>query len=182
MKYVLAYKFSQDPLEVFSSATRSRCGHNNSPTAHQFESVYKCLLIHCEVTGSQIANCQLNDHTHYKLPNFETLSFYVVVVSYIAGFAVWQVLQTVNRNPCICALTSDENTSILVTLKQYSLNPKTGLINASPDVIYLWKLAEKEFKILQTNHLNKKSIIEVLVIKCLRNMHKSVFKFLHDHV
>jgi len=57
LKYVLAYKFSQDHLEIFFSAVRSRGGHNYNPTARQFESAYKCLLIHCEVTGSQTANC-----------------------------------------------------------------------------------------------------------------------------
>ena len=105
-------------MKFFFSAIRSRGGHNNSPTARQFESAYKRLLIHCEVTGSQIANCldqtpisiltvssnrksqiipseiqcldanlkddifesQLNDHTYYKLAEFETLSFYVVDV------------------------------------------------------------------------------------------------------
>ena len=35
-KYVLAYKYSQDHLEVFVSAIRSRGGHNNK-TACQFE-------------------------------------------------------------------------------------------------------------------------------------------------
>ena len=57
LKYILAYKFSQDHLQVFFSAIRSRGGHNNNPTARQFESAYKRLLIHCEVTGSQNANC-----------------------------------------------------------------------------------------------------------------------------
>ena len=52
-----------------------------------------------------IFESQLNDHTYYKLPEFETLSFYVVdVVSYIAGFVIRQVIQIVNCNPCICAL------------------------------------------------------------------------------
>jgi len=56
LKYVLAYKFSQDHLEIFFSAVRSCGGHNNNPTARQFESAYK-RLIHCEVIGSQNANC-----------------------------------------------------------------------------------------------------------------------------
>jgi hypothetical protein len=70
-----------------------------------------------------------------------------------------------------------------VNLKQYSSNTKGGLINASPDVIYLCKLAESEFRIIeQTDNLNKKNIMEILVIKCLRNMNKSVFKSLHGHM
>ncbi|XP_025199233.1 uncharacterized protein LOC112598200 [Melanaphis sacchari] len=126
----------------------------------------------------------LNEHDYYKLPEFETLSHYVVdVVSYKSGFVVKKVKKIVKCNVCISALTSTEHTSRLVNLKQYSSNTKGGLINASPDVIYLCKLAESEFRIIeQTNNLNKKNIMEVLVIKCLRNMNKSVFKSLHDHM
>jgi len=48
-------------------------------------------------------------------------------------------------------------TSRLVNLKQYSSNIKGGFLNALPDVIYLRKLAESEFRIIeQTNNLNKK--------------------------
>lgn len=226
LKYVLANKLSQDHLEIFFSAVRSRGGHNNNPTARQFESAYKRLLIHCEVTGSQNANCldqlpisiltvsssrkaqiipsgiesldanlqdeniifenqsHLNDHAYYKFPEFGSLSGYVVdIVSYISGFVVRQVKKVVKCNLCICALTSTDHRSRLVTLKQYSSNPHSGLINASPDVIYLCKLAESEFRIIEgTTNLNKENIIEILVIKCLRNMNKSVFKCLHDHM
>lgn len=70
-----------------------------------------------------------------------------------------------------------------MTLKQYSSNPQTGLINASDDVIYLCKLAEKEFRIFKlTENLNKDNTVEILVMKCLRNMQKSIFKSLHDHM
>lgn len=134
-----------------------------------------------DIFESQI---HLNDHDYYKLPEFEKVSHYVVdVVSYISGFVVKKVKKIVKCNICISALTSTEHTSRLVNLKQYSSNTKGGLVYASPDVIYLCKLAESEFRIIeQTNNLNKKNIMEVLVIKCLRNMNKSVFKSLHDHM
>jgi len=226
LKYVLANKLSQDHLEIFFSAVRSHGGHNNNPTARQFESAYKRLLIHCEVTGSQNENSldqfpisiltvsssrkaqiipsgiesldanlqdeniifenqiHLNDHAYYKFPEFGSLSGYVVdIVSYISGFVVRQVKKAVKCNLCICALTSTDHRSRLVTLKQYSSDPHSGPINASPDVIYLCKLAESEFRIIKgTANLNKENIIEILVIKCLRNMNKSVFKCLHDHM
>lgn len=65
-----------------------------------------------------------------------------------------------------------------MTLKQYSSNLQTGLINASADVIYLFKLAEKKFRIFELTE----NIVELLLMKCLRNMHKSIFKNLHDHM
>ena len=44
-------------------------------------------------------------------------------------------------------------------------------------------MAETEFRIFeQTDNLDKKNIMEIFVIKCLRNKHKSVFKCLHDHM
>lgn len=36
---------------------RSRVSYINNPTARQFESAYKHILIHCELTSSQNANC-----------------------------------------------------------------------------------------------------------------------------
>ncbi|TGZ45601.1 THAP domain-containing protein 9 [Temnothorax longispinosus] len=41
LEYLLTYKLSQDHVELFFSAIRSRGGHNNNPTAKQFESAFK---------------------------------------------------------------------------------------------------------------------------------------------
>ena len=57
LKYLLAYKLSQDHLEVFFSAIRSMGGHNNNPTPRLFQAAYKKLLIHTSVSGSLQANC-----------------------------------------------------------------------------------------------------------------------------
>lgn len=77
-------------------------------------------------------------------------------ISYISGFVVKKVKKIFKCNICNSALTSTEHTSRLVNLKQYSSNTKDRLINASPDVIYLCKLAESEFRIIieETNNLN----------------------------
>lgn len=56
LKYILTNKISQDHLELFFGAIRSKGGYNNNPTARQFESAYKRLLIHTEVTGPQSGN------------------------------------------------------------------------------------------------------------------------------
>lgn len=59
--YLLSYKFSQDHLEVFFSAMRSRGGFNNNPNAIQFRSAYKRLLVRHEINGSEFGNCTLLD-------------------------------------------------------------------------------------------------------------------------
>jgi len=57
LEFLLTYKLSQDHLEMFFSAIRARGGFNNNPTALQFESTYKRLLVHTEIMTSSGANC-----------------------------------------------------------------------------------------------------------------------------
>ena len=46
---LLAYKFSQDHLELFFSAIRSCGGFNNNPSARQFKAAYRRLLMRHQV-------------------------------------------------------------------------------------------------------------------------------------
>lgn len=57
LKYLSTYKMSQDHLEIFFSAIRSKGGFNNNPTALQFMSAYKRLLIHGELKNITTGNC-----------------------------------------------------------------------------------------------------------------------------
>jgi hypothetical protein len=61
--YLLTYKLSQDHIEMFFCAIRSKGGFNNNPTATQFEAAYKRLLTHAEITTSASANCLPQDDT-----------------------------------------------------------------------------------------------------------------------
>lgn len=63
MSYFLTYKLSQDHLELFFSAVRNHCGHNNNPTCTQFMAVFKKLLTHAQVSGSKYANSVALDDT-----------------------------------------------------------------------------------------------------------------------
>jgi hypothetical protein len=62
MKYLLSYKFSQDHLELFFCAIRSAGGFNNNPTAEQFTSAYKRLLMRSSIQGGK-GNCEQRDPT-----------------------------------------------------------------------------------------------------------------------
>ncbi|CAG4948590.1 unnamed protein product [Colias eurytheme] len=57
LRYLCTYKMSQDHLEVFFSAIRSKGGFNNNPTALQFVSAYKRLLVHGELKNITTGNC-----------------------------------------------------------------------------------------------------------------------------
>lgn len=58
--YILAYKFSQDHLELFFGAVRSSGGFNNNPTAQQFTATYKRLLVRSSIEGTN-GNCEKRD-------------------------------------------------------------------------------------------------------------------------
>ena len=68
-QYLLSYKFSQDHLEMFFSALRSSGGYNNNPSAYNFVKIFKQLLIHANVKGSDKGNCISQDETEIlKVP------------------------------------------------------------------------------------------------------------------
>lgn len=57
LKYIPLYKISQDHLELFFAAIRSRGGWNNNPNAVQFRAAYKRLLIRAEIRDTGLGNC-----------------------------------------------------------------------------------------------------------------------------
>lgn len=63
LKFLLTYKLSQDHLEMFFSAVRSQGGHNNNPSARQFISTYRRLLVHHSLQNMKTGNCLAQDST-----------------------------------------------------------------------------------------------------------------------
>lgn len=59
--FLITYKLSQDHLETFFSAVRSRGGYNDNPTCRQFQAAYKRLLVHNTIVGSMHGNCSILD-------------------------------------------------------------------------------------------------------------------------
>ena len=53
LKYLLTYKMSQDHLELFFGAVRASGGWNDNPTAMQFRSAYKQLMIGHNIIGGR---------------------------------------------------------------------------------------------------------------------------------
>lgn len=56
LTFLITYKLSQDHLETFFSAVRSRGGYSDSPTCRQFQAAYKRLLVHNTIVGSNHGN------------------------------------------------------------------------------------------------------------------------------
>lgn len=55
--YLPFYKLNQDHLELFFCNIRAHGGSNNNPTARQFVSAYKKMLVHVEIKDSDRGNC-----------------------------------------------------------------------------------------------------------------------------
>ena len=72
LDYLLTFKFSQDHIELFFCSLRSRFGSNNNPSAREFQSAYKRLLLHQEIRGSN-GNC-IVDKDALLLPSQNVLS------------------------------------------------------------------------------------------------------------
>ena len=68
LKYFLTYKCSQDHLELFFCAVRSRLGANTNPNTVQFRCAYKQLLLHNQIRGNR-GNCLIQDDT--SILNFD---------------------------------------------------------------------------------------------------------------
>lgn len=56
-KFLSFYKLRKDHLEYFFSSIRSKGGFNNNPTAFQFQSAYKKLVVHGEIKSITSSNC-----------------------------------------------------------------------------------------------------------------------------
>ena len=94
MTYLLTYKLSQDHLELFFAAIRSSGGWNNNPTATQFMSAYKRLLLRHEVSAS--GNCTALDATN--------------------------ILHAVKDTTTINHVNADIDVSDITTIRRYDLN------------------------------------------------------------
>lgn len=61
LEYLTTFKFCQDHLETFFSCIRSRGGFNNNPSAFQFHSAYRKLLMNKSVRASKNVNCAVDE-------------------------------------------------------------------------------------------------------------------------
>lgn len=73
IQYLCTYKMSQDHLEIFFSAIRSKGGFNNNPTALQFTSAYRRLLVHGELKNMSTGNCVPLDNINILTCNLSAM-------------------------------------------------------------------------------------------------------------
>lgn len=166
--FLMTYKLCQDHLETFFGAIRSQGGFNNNPSAREFKSSFKRLLVKTDISILHNSNWQILDHTsilkpsdeqniealfkektsladHDYIHNFEcNLTEYAQeVIIYIAGFVTKSISKHLQCAICKQHLFHSESLSHLQIIKSYGV-----LTNASRDVIEVCMITEK---ILRSN-------------------------------
>ena len=157
-KYVLAYKFSQDHVELFFNAIRGHLGWNNNPSAVQFRFVYRRMLSRSGIVSFSDGNCVnfSNDDGEKKRVCLKKSIFYRPnIIVYIAGFVVRSVSKRMDCDECKLSLLSSNVPSatdgdfLLLSLKN-----NAGLILPSKDTITLLKRADFYFRLLPQTKAN----------------------------
>lgn len=208
LEFLLSYKLSQDHLEIFFSAIRSRGGFNNNPSARQFESAFKRLLIHTDIKGSLTGNISVLDEntamlsveTSSMTPSDELCQFlnpyehdYAVspkswhlteycsdVIGYIAGFVVKKLEGKINCEKCLGILKNDFSSSKLQIRKSYG-----NLTSSSKYVIDICTIAEKTLRWSQKSHnilkRKNKNLLEYLTLQSLESVNTDSFNVFNEH-
>ena len=171
MKFILTYKLSQDPLEIFFSSIRSSLGFNNNPTCGQFTSGFKKLLAGA-ANKTNSANCLWDCDTSvlmlsadYKktslavdkayppvdetdsewiklLVNLDQSSEYKDnVLTYISGYIQKRLIVNESCHLCLMHL---ENEKFLDTCKLIERKNRGGLTKANSNVIKVVKTAKRD--------------------------------------
>lgn len=188
LPYLLTYKLSQDYLETFFSAIRSRGGYNNNPDVLQFRSAYKRLLVRHELKEFDTGNCLLDnvdilhvssgtkvnntDSKNLSLFPEEKLHFWHDYVSsfwqlnavienisnYIAGFVTKLCIKKIDCILCKSFLIGDSVNMPLLT----RMRNKGSFLTPSRDVFYICNIAESVIR-QNNNRLFRQNIKDLLI-------------------
>ena len=113
-EYVLTYKFSQDPLEMFFSKIQSRNGWNNNPNPLQLKWALRALLMKNNIEASKNANCIIEDIPSQNSSSCVDDSLKAIldssaiwkddVLFYISGFISHSLKKKVKCSECVASL------------------------------------------------------------------------------
>ena len=207
LNYILTYKLSQDHLELFFSAVRSAGGFNNNPTASQFSSAYKRLLMRHEIEGGR-SNCNAQDNTQFLeiseeyctnnndeisfpseiviefIPHLNPLSeFKEAAISYIAGYVVKMMRKKIKCLKCLEALVSDKIVSQNDFIKYKN---KAGLVMPSFSIVSVClcteKFLQRELNMSKDGLLDNKTVASISCSTLLHCETKNLFSSLNSHL
>lgn len=204
MKFLLSYKLSQDHLENFFSAVRSR-GFNDNPTARQFESTYKRLLVHAEIRSSEKSNCAWDglsiltcssqrqkrsvldlgqeseldfaeelEDHDYIFTTWTVSEYTEKVISYIAGFVVFSLQKKTSCAVCKNELMQQDSSEARSDVLLIKIKTRGGLIIPSLDVVKICKVTESIFR-QHLNNMAERNFVQRMLTYVLRKVGSDVF-------
>jgi hypothetical protein len=211
LNYVLTYKMSQDHLEMFFGSIRSSLGMNNNPSAHQFKTAYRKLVLGAVHRGDN-ENCLIQDDTEMVLPVscVKTTKFlqekfeledssndtYLAAIqnksqdkdsalNYIAGFVQKKVQEKEQCVYCSCYLS---NYRIVRGGKFLNHVNRGGLSKPSEPVEKIVRLSDSIFSSIVLQHgspfkiPNLAKLVSSKVKKIIHEKYPEMFHSLDNHV
>ncbi|KAF0701563.1 Uncharacterized protein FWK35_00038328 [Aphis craccivora] len=203
MEYVLSYKMSQDHLETFFSAMRSRGGYNNNPSAKEFKTSYKKLLVHHHVSGSQYGNCLpesmfttkqniipdsiIQDTDTDSIDSEQDFGFQNDHDYFHTHFNVSAFVENITEyisgfiaKKALKQINCDVCKGYLVDNKTNNIlinikDRNNALTKPSKDVFYLCSVSEKWIRCKQVKDMYKNNFINKLYLQIKNDVYRSVF-------
>lgn len=203
MSYLLGYKFSQDHIETFFSAVRSRGGFNNNPTCAQFSAAYTKLLLKNEIAASLHANAadsnQLNilsanstsvvkvfkdnETNIYKkaLENNEDYDIGLANIdpivhdatTYIAGYVERSLRKKIQCNLCLAEIDKLDACNSINLIQAKDWG---GLTKPKKDIVKICQLAEREIGLIKSEGISKANIHAKIMVNTFRSINRDIFR------
>ncbi|XP_035990433.1 uncharacterized protein LOC118562271 [Fundulus heteroclitus] len=192
-QYVLTYRFSQDHLELLFNSVRASGGWNNNPSASQFQSIFRRLMVRCGVSPSDTGNVAPQDNTvslsAVEMSSAETaedhpspfVNILAVVCDhsylptkfgglvenalvYRAGFVVRQILRQLGCDVCRASLIREAvPSSVDESYHLLTLKNNGGLVIPSQGTVKVLRAAERVIRRASTKQPPKVSTVTHIV-------------------
>ena len=199
-EFVLTFRFSQDPLEMFFSKVRGRLGWNNNPNALQFKYALRSLLLKNKIESPSTANCietkddcddkssshDVSDKEEQQMSTMllTSTTWRSDVIFYISGYIAFKLLKILKCPECASALhepappndTAGHCPSLL-TCKSYG-----KLCTPSSSVVVVITLTDRlaRQELCRWTSIDKKSITKI-TYNVVKETKASTFHDLYEH-
>lgn len=154
LDYIAIYRMSQDHIELFFGSIRAKGGHNNNPTARQFRSAYRKLVLRVNnIQTFNTGNCIPLEHMdilHYSssdpikvINNSSSNNF--DVISSEENSAVDNFITDhdyITQNRCII---SDFSKEIIIYIAGFVVFKLTSVLHCEPCVAALYAINKDDF-------------------------------------
>ena len=205
LQYVLTYKFSQDPLEMFFSTIRGRFGWNNNPNVLEFKYAIRALLLKNNIDAPGTGNCTDVGEDSVQSPNdvffepdensaaVDPVVYHLLKSStdwkydalfYIGGFIAKKMVANMKCPECAAALYQSSNQDHVLKSKTTLLSFKAygNLFVPSSSLCRVVQTTDKLVREMLINwHEISKQKKERVVLEVVKELKNRVFLMLQEH-